>query len=333
MNRIKLFSFAVILTFLACSCKQEVFVKNTGNIFGTSYHFTYKTDKGNLKNNILKKLDEFSMSLNVYDSLSLISRINRNETNIVENYFFTTCFNKAQQISEITNGAFDITVAPIVNAWGFGFKNATKVDSTLIDSLMQFVGYKKISIKNNKIYKQHPQTLLDISAIAKGYGVDIATEYLEQQGIKNYMVEIGGEVRVKGTNPKGNIWRIGIDKPIDNPSPTNRELQTIVNLKNKSLATSGNYRQFYKINGVKYAHTINPKTGYPALNKLLSTTVLANNCITADAFATAFMVMGVDKSILLAKDIKDIEIYLIYEDSTKQLKTYASKGFKQYLAQ
>lgn len=330
MNKIKHLLF-ILFIFSVSSCTKVRFEKNSGKIFGTTYHFTYQTNMGNLEKELLNELDKFSNSLNNYDSLSIISQINKNIPDIVIDDFFETCFQKAQEISKITDGAFDITVAPIVNAWGFGFKNASKIDVKLIDSLMQFVGYYNLKIQNKKIYKKYPQTMLDVSAIAKGYAVDVVANYLEKKLITNYMVEIGGELRVKGQNPKEQDWKIGIDKPIEDPGAINRQLQAVVRLKDKSLATSGNYRQFYEKDGVKYAHTINPKTGYPELNDLLSVTVLANDCMTADAFATAFMVMGTKNAKEIVNRIDNLEIYLIYKDSISQIKTYASKGLKKLL--
>jgi thiamine biosynthesis lipoprotein len=236
------------------------------------------------------------------------------------------------EISKLTDGAFDLTVAPVVNAWGFGFDESKKADSALIDSLMHFVGYEKVVLKNKKIIKQFTGTMLDASAVAKGQGVDVAANYLEKQGIQNYMVEIGGEVRVKGINASGSLWKIGIDKPIEDPTASNRELQDVILLTNKSMATSGNYRQFYEKDGVIYSHTINPKTGYPARNSLLSTSVIADDCMTADAFATAFMVMGIDKSIALSKELDYLDVYFIYADSLNTLQVYASEPFKNLIA-
>ncbi len=325
MNKL-LFVALVLIAIQACQTKS--YVKNEGFVFGTMYHFTYESENGqDLEIEIKAKLEEFNRSLSTYDKNSIISRINQGDSGVVLDSYFINCFNKAKEISELTNGAFDMTVAPVVNAWGFGFDESIKADSNKIDSLMQLVGFIKISIVNNSIVKEKPGIMLDASAIAKGYGVDVAAEHIESKGIANYMVEIGGEVRVKGINAKGNIWRIGIDKPIESETLENRELQEVVSLNNKSLATSGNYRQFYEKNGVKYAHTINPETGFPAKNSLLSATVLANDCMTADALATAFMVMGVEKSINLANDLDSVEVYLIYTDSTNQYSIYNSENF------
>lgn len=326
MKHFIIFIFAVSLF---SSCTQKQYIKNEGFIFGTSYHFTYEA-RTNLESEIKQELKKFNASLSTYDPNSIISKVNKNEEVKLDNYFIN-CFNKATEISEITNGAFDITVAPIVNAWGFGFDESTKADSAKIDSLIQFVGYQTISLNNNQITKLHPETMLDASAIAKGFGVDIAAELLENQEIENYMVEIGGEVRAKGKNAKGIFWRIGIDKPIDDPTVSHRELQAVVSLENKSLATSGNYRQFYKKDGIKYSHTINPKTGYPAHNQLLSASVLAVDCMTADAFATAFMVLGIEKSIEIVNKLDYLDVYFIYSDSTGNYKTYTTQSFEKRL--
>ncbi len=326
----KLLVSVILILLITQSCtKKTDYIKNEGFVFGTSYHFTYKNNT-NLEHDIKAVLNEFNASLSTYDTNSVISRINLNDTSVTVDGYFIKCFNTAYEISTITNGAFDITVAPVVNAWGFGFDESTTADSSKIDSLMQFVGFNKVKLIDKKIVKQSSGIMLDASAIAKGFGVDVAAQLLEDKGITNYMVEIGGEVRAKGLNPTGNLWRIGIDKPIDDVTATQRKLQAVVWLNNKSLATSGNYRQFYKKGGIKYSHTINPKTGYPARNSLLSTSVLANNCITADAFATAFMVLGLQKSIELSKTLDSIEVYFIYADTNSQnYKIYSSAGFQE----
>ncbi|PKP11563.1 MAG: thiamine biosynthesis protein ApbE [Bacteroidetes bacterium HGW-Bacteroidetes-4] len=323
---------ALFVSILISSCTQKPsYIKNEGYVFGTTYHFTYES-KTNYEPELKALLNEFNRSLSTYDPNSIISRINKNDTLVVADSFFIQCFEKSMEISKLTDGAFDLTVAPVVNAWGFGFDESKKADSALIDSLMHFVGYEKVVLKNKKIIKQFTGTMLDASAVAKGQGVDVAANYLEKQGIQNYMVEIGGEVRVKGINASGSLWKIGIDKPIEDPTASNRELQDVILLTNKSMATSGNYRQFYEKDGVIYSHTINPKTGYPARNSLLSTSVIADDCMTADAFATAFMVMGIDKSIALSKELDYLDVYFIYADSLNTLQVYASEPFKNLIA-
>lgn len=321
----KLFYLTILFFLAACTSKTK-YITNNGFIFGTTYHIVYQSNT-NYADSIKTTLLNFNKSLSTYDPGSVISRINKNDTSVIPDKYFIDCFNTAILVSENTNGAFDITVAPLVNAWGFGFNDSIKADSAKIKSLMPCIGYTKVKLLNNKIIKNNPCIMLDASAIAKGQGVDIVAGLLESLRVKNYMVEIGGEVRAKGINPKGNIWRIGIDKPVETNDMTYHDINEVIALSGKSLATSGNYRQFYEKDGIKYSHTIDPLTGFPARHSLLSASVLANTCITADAYATAFMVMGVDKSIALALSNKNIDIYLIYSDSLGQYKTYATPGF------
>ena len=240
----------------------------------------------------------------------------------------TDVFMLAKSISEETDGAFDITVAPLVNAWGFGFDSSTNVSRETIDSLRRFVGFDKIALKDGKIVKQDSRTMLDCSAIAKGYGVDHVARLLDSKGVENYMIDIGGELVLKGNNPKMNVWRIGINKPIDDSLSVNQELQTVIEITNAGLATSGNYRNFYYKDGKKYAHTINPRTGYPVQHNILSATVLAKNCATADAYATSFMVMGMKGAKQILKKHPDLCAYLIYADEKGQNKIWYSPSLK-----
>jgi thiamine biosynthesis lipoprotein len=264
---------------------------------------------------------------------SIISRINQNDPDIEADEILISIFNKSVEVNKKTGGAFDITVGPLVNAWGFGSTVASETDSSKIDSLMQFIGMDKVRLSGKKIIKTNPGVMLDVNAIAQGYSVDIVAQYLEKMKIKNYMVEIGGEISTKGRNDKGNIWRIGIDKPLEGNITPGANLQAILQLNRKSLATSGNYRKFYEKNGIKYAHTINPRTGYPAISNLLSATVIADDCMTADAYATAFMVMGLEKSIEFLNRNKSLDAYLIYNDEKGKYKIYYTEGFSRYLAE
>ena len=215
---------------------------------------------------------------------------------------FLYVYNMAQRVSEATDGAFDITVAPLVNAWGFGFKQGIEPDSATIEEMRAYTGYSKISLKDGKIVKEHPQTMLNCSAIAKGYGCDAVASMLSSKGIEDYMVEIGGEVALKGKNSKDTRWTIGVNKPIEDARQTN-ELQIVLQLTNCSMATSGNYRNYRYIDGKKYSHTIDPHSGYPVTHTLLSATVIADECAYADALATAFMVMGLEKQCNSASSI------------------------------
>jgi FAD:protein FMN transferase len=306
--------------------------KVEGYIQGTTYHITYEYNKKkDLHQEIEKILHDFDKSLSSYEPQSIISRINSNDPSVVADDLFIEVYNKSLEVNQKTNGVFDITVAPIVNAWGFGFKPGNDVDSSLIDSLMHFVGMSKVHLKGKKIVKDNSSVMLDVNAIAQGFSVDVVCHFLDKKKVKNYLVEIGGELKSKGINSKGKDWVIGIDKPIDGNQIAGQSLQAIISIKDKALSTSGNYRAFYEKNGIKYAHTMNPKTGYPVLSNLLSATVLADDCITADAYATAFMVMGVEKSIDFLSDNKFLEAYLVYNNDSGIYKVYATNGMKTHI--
>jgi thiamine biosynthesis lipoprotein len=249
--------------------------------------------------------------LSPFNKNSNITAINNNKTDIPDKDLLKV-FSLAKDISKKTYGAFDITVAPLVNLWGFGFENYHNVDSTRIDSLKNFVGFEKIRLENGKLLKSDPRIQLDCSAIAKGYGVDAIGMFLESKGVKDYMVEIGGEIRTRGSNPNGAPWRIGITNPQDDISGKETEIKQVLELTDVSLATSGNYRNYYIKEDKKYAHTIDPRTGYPVQHNILSSTVIAKDCATADAYATSFMVLGLDSAILVLEKNPDINAYFIY---------------------
>ena len=309
--------------------KQKPYLTNSGKIFGTFYNITYSSDT-DLHNEIKNTLMQVDNSLSPFNSHSIISAINNN-CDTMPDKMFTHVFTLAQDISGKTEGAFDITVAPLVNAWGFGFKKGIVPDSATIDSLRRYIGYSTVAIIDGKVTKEHQSTMLDCSAIAKGYGCDAVAATLDAHGVKNYMVEIGGEVVTKGNNSKGGVWTIGISKPIDNPTASNNELHEIIGISGKSMATSGNYRNFREVNGRKIAHTIDPRTGYPVQHSLLSATVIANDCATADAHATAFMVMGLEKAMEYCNNDNSIDGYFIYSDENGTLKTKMTEGFRKYL--
>lgn len=301
-----------------------------GLVFGTIYNITYQYD-GDLKSEIEAELKRFDGSLSPFNDTSVISRINRNEE-IVTDSFFQTCFNRSMEISEETHGAFDITIAPLANAWGFGFKKGEFPDSTRIDSLLQITDYKKIKLVDGRIVKEDPRIMLSCSAVAKGYSVDVVARLLEKKGIQNYMVDIGGEIVAKGKNSRNGLWRIGINKPIDDSLSVNQEIQTILELSDAGLATSGNYRNFYYKDGKKYAHTIDPRTGYPVQHSILSATVIAEDCMTADALATAFMVMGLEEASAFANAHPAIDAYFIYSDENGKFQTFFTDGMKKYMS-
>lgn len=324
--------FIIVLISHSCKPKKEYFFYE-GLTQGTTFHISYKAEK-NLNKELEKILSDFSSEFSIYDSLSTISKINNNDTSVILSDRFIYLLDVSKKINHNTEGLFDITVGPIVKAWGFGFKTNQLPDSNTIDSLLNIVGFEKITYKNNRINKSNKSIFLDCNAIAQGFSTDVVSEFLEQNDVKHYLVEIGGEVRAKGVNKNKNTWRIGVDKPIEGTDEFNRELQSVIVLDNRSLATSGNYRKFFIENGVKYSHTINPKTGYPAKNTLLSVTVLAEKCIDADAYATSFMVMGFEKSVEFLEKHKELDAYFIYSDSdSDKLKEYYTKGFTDIISE
>lgn len=300
---------------------------DTGFIFGTVYHITYQSDK-NLQKEIEAQLKKVDASLSPFNEKSIISKVNRNETVKVDE-MFTEVFTLAEQISKETGGAFDITVAPLVNVWGFGFKSGTEPTQQVLDSIRNLVGYQKVQLAQGIVKKQNPNIMLDCSAIAKGYGTDVVARYLKKQGIKNFMVEIGGEIVTCGNSEKRVPWRIGVNKPTDDSLQINQDLQTVLNVTDMAMATSGNYRKFYYKNGKKYAHTIDPKTGYPVQHNILSATVLTKDCATADAYATSFMVMGLDKAKQVLEKHPELLAYFIYSDGKGENQIWYSPSMEQ----
>lgn len=298
-----------------------------GFVFGTIYHITYQSDV-NLQKDIEAELKKVDQSLSPFNKESVISQVNRNE-NVQVNGMFKEVFNLAMNIAQDTQGAFDITVAPLVNEWGFGFKKGVSPTREVIDSLRAIVGYQKVSLTaDGHIKKKDPRTMLDCSAIAKGYGCDAVARLLKNKGIRNFMVEIGGEIVTCGNSEKRVPWHIGVNKPTDDSLNTSQELQTVLNVTDKAMATSGNYRNFYYKNGKKYAHTIDPKTGYPVQHNILSATVLADNCATADAYATSFMVLGMDGAKKILARHPELLAYLIYSDQHGKNQIWYSPSLK-----
>ena len=326
-RKINIYRIVLLVGLVVGSCfilirkSKLYYYENSGKIFGTVYHIKYESER-DLHDSILSELNDVDASLSVFNDSSIISKVNRNE-DVALNKDFREVFLLSQQVSSATEGAFDITVAPLVNVWGFGFKHSSSVSKNKIDSIRSIVGYEKVSIENGIINKQNPLVMLDCSAIAKGYGVDKIARMFERVGIKNYMIEIGGEIAVRGYNDLHKLWKIGIEKPVDNKNVT-ADLQTVLPITNCALATSGNYRNFYYKDGKKFAHTIDPKTGYPVQHSLLSASVIAPTCAEADAYATAFMVMGVEKSKQLLSKKKTLKAYLIYADSLGQYKVWTN---------
>jgi thiamine biosynthesis lipoprotein len=233
-------------------------------------------------------------------------------------------------VSANTAGAFDITVGPLVNAWGFGFTDRMKVDQHVVDSLIPLVGYTKVQLVEGRLIKQDQRIRIDFNAIAQGYAVDVVASYLESNGIHCFLVDIGGEVLARGVKTGGEKWNVGIEVPAEN-ADAERKVQAIVTLEDMALSTSGNYRKYFEENGIRYSHTIDPASGYPVKHSLLSVSVLAKDCMTADAYATAFMVMGLEKAkVFLAKQ-RELEAYFIFAATDKSMQYYMTDGFAKIL--
>ena len=303
--------------------------KCSGSVFGTEYHITYQNG-GDIHNELKEVMDDVDNSLSPFNKESVITAIN-NGNNVEADSMFTEVFDMAKNVAEETQDAFDITVAPLVNAWGFGFKNKIDVSKEKIDSIRKYVGFEKVHMENGKVIKEDKNIMLDCSAIAKGYGVDAVGRYLEKKKIRNYMVEIGGEIRVKGCNPEGRLWKVGISKPIDDSLNVNGEIQEVLMVSDIAIATSGNYRNFYIKDNKKYAHTIDPRTGYPVQHSILSSTVVAPTCALADAYATSFMVVGLDEAKKILARHKELQAYFIYTDSKGKMATWCTKDLEDNL--
>ena len=309
--------------------RNTPFQKDEGMVFGTIYHITYQSDT-NYQKEIEAELQKVDNSLSPFNKTSIISRINRNEKVKVDE-MFSEVFQLAEKISGETDGAFDITVAPMVNAWGFGFKTGNPPTRQTIDSLRAIVGFHTVSMQDGYVIKKNPKTMLDCSAIAKGYGTDVVARFLKKKGVQNFMVEIGGEIVVNGNSEKLQPWRIGINKPTDDSLNTSQAIQDVVSVSNIAMATSGNYRNFYYKNGKKYAHTIDPKTGYPVQHNILSATVFADDCATADAYATSFMVLGLDGAKKILEKHPELCAYLIYSDQKDSNQIWYSPSLQKKL--
>jgi thiamine biosynthesis lipoprotein len=303
-------------------------VKISGYTQGTTYSITYYDKQNrNFQPEIEKLFKAVDHSLSLWDSSSIICSINSNKAEVLADEYLKNCYDKAMEVCRNTNGAFDITVGPLVNYWGFGLKNRSKTDSAGVDSIMKFVGYRLVEMQDHKIIKKDNRVKLDFNGLAQGYTTDLVSRFLETKNITKFIVEIGGEVYAKNKKPNGESWRVGIETPDDN-SETNNPLIAIAKLENKALSTSGSYRKFYIIDGKRYSHSINPMTGYPAMNNLLSVSVFADDCITADAYATSFMVMGYDATLKFLEKHKEIQVVMITATSDGKYKMYQSSALK-----
>lgn len=336
MKRIFRFLSIIFTGALIASCSAPAdgpYLSISGFTQGTSYHITYQSpvkDSLNLQPAVEKLLAEFDQSLSTYIDTSNISRLNNNETDIVDDYF-TEVFNESRRIYELSDGAFDITVGPLIDAWGFGPGRKLTMSQEVIDSILQYVGMDKVRLEGDRLVKEIPGLRIDLNAIAQGYSVDIVSAYIEDKGVKNYMVEIGGELRTLGVSPRNDAWKIGIDKPYFGNALPGQSLQEIVKLSGKSLASSGNYRKYYEVDGKKIVHTVNPKTGYTRMSNLLSVTIITDKCITADALATSCMSLGLEKAKQLINSQENVEALFIYTDQDGIFLEWMTEGMKELL--
>ncbi len=332
MKNFCLVTFA-ILFFYSCSNSKKEFSEINGFTQGTTYHIVF--ENVNEKSislirqeaeSILKDVDN---SLSIYNDSSVISLINRNLSDQTDT-LFRDVFRQSEEVWRLSSGAFDITIGPLVKAWGFGPDALKRFDETKLDSLLALVGMEKVTLEGDRITKADQDMFLDVNAIAQGYTVDLLAEYFITTGINNCLIEVGGEVRALGKKD-GKGWHIGIDKPVDGNYIPGSDMKAIIRLDDISLATSGNYRKFYVDNGVKYSHTINPQTGYPSRHTLLSATILAPDCSTADAWATACMVVGTDSARNFFEKYDFLKGYLIFSDENGNMKTWMSPGMSSII--
>ena len=314
------------LAVLASCGKQPEKVVLQGLAQGSYYAVTYYDEQNrNFQREIDSIFHAVDLSVNLWVDSSAISKVNRNEEVALDSIFIDN-FNIAQKAALISDGYFDPTISPIVAAWGFSYKSGDSLTPQLIDSLRQLVDYRNIRIENGKVVKENPAMQLDFNAIAQGYTSDLIASFLDSRGIKNYLVDTGGEIMARGCKPNGQSWIVGIEKPAENWD-SEQVVQTRVALRDKGLVTSGSTRKYVERNGKRYSHCIDPNTGYPVEHQLLSVTVLAENSVWADALASICMVMGMEKSLPLIESMDGVEAYYIYVNEKDELETFATKGF------
>ena len=317
------------LAVLASCGKQPEKVVLQGLAQGSYYAVTYYDEQNrNFQREIDSIFHAVDMSVNLWVDSSIISKVNRNEEVALDSIFIDN-FNIAQKAALLSGGYFDPTISPIVAAWGFSYKSGDSLTPQLIDSLRQLVDYRNIRIKNGKVVKENPAMTLDFNAIAQGYTSDLIASFLESRGVKNFLVDTGGEIMARGEKPDGKPWIVGIEKPAENMD-SERVVQTRIALRDKGLVTSGSTRKYVERNGKRYSHCINPKTGYPVEHQLLSVTVMAENSVWADALASICMVMGKERSLPLIQGMDGVEAYYIFVNDQNELETFATEGFKVF---
>ena len=310
---------------LFASCQKQQKVMYSGVTQGSYFSITYFDEEGrNFENEIDSIFEAVDNSVSLWNENSIIRKVNRNE-DVVVDQIFKDNFEWSRKASEFSGGAFDATIGPLVSAWGFHYKKELEMTPEMVDSIRQLVDYRKIEIVNDKVVKANPNMTLDFNAVAQGYTADLVGKLLEANGIFNYLVDVGGEIMARGTKPNGEEWVIGIEKPAEN-FDSERSVQIKINLKDRGIVTSGNYRKYIEKDGVRYSHSIGPKSGYPVPQDLLSATVIAENATWADCLASICMLVGREKAIELLEKEKNVEAYFIYvEDGEIKTSTHRLK--------
>ena len=325
------FWWITLLSLTAFKPKELQLYKFSGQAQGSYYAITYCSDHyENLQPVVDSLFRQFDRSVSAYIPNSLLSRLNNNDSTAMADSIFQIIFKKSMEVSSNTGGAFDITVGPLVNAWGFGFSKKANVNQAMVDSLLPLVGYQKVQLLNGQLIKTDPRIRIDFDAIAQGYTSDWLGQFFEARGIHNYLIDVGGEVLGKGLKPDGNIWNVAIEMPAKK-ADDEQKIQAVIKLKDKAISTSGSYRKYYEENGSRYSHFIDPFNGFPVKHNLLSVSVIAKDCITADAYATAFMVMGLEKSKDFLLKHPEIDAYFISDDLKGWFCVYYTSGFDQLL--
>ena len=331
----KVLVLAMAIAFCGCSPKTWVKNQSRGNALGTTYSILYIAQTElDFQKEIDSVFQVLNQSLSTYIPDSDISKINNGDSTIVVDKMFREVFEVSSRVHKVSNGYFDPTIGVLANAWGFGPGEQLELDSLKVDSLLGYVGWDKVQLnEDNTIEKAHPAIRFDFNAVAKGYAIDRLGAMLDAKGIENYLVEVGGEVLAKGENlVSGKLWTVGIDDP---QVEVGRQLKLIVSLRNKAMASSGNYRKFRvdEVTGEKYVHTINPKTGYTKNSYVLATSVVAETCAEADAYATAFMAMDLKESQEILEQKKELEAYIIFLDENGATQEYMTPGFEEFVSQ
>lgn len=315
----RVFYILAIVTIFASCAKQPQKIKYEGITQGSYFSIIYYDEENrHFEAEIDSIFKEVDNAVSLWNENSIIRKVNSNE-DVVVNQIFKDNFEWARKASEFSDGAFDATIGPLVSAWGFHYKKELEMTPEMVDSIRQLVGYQKVKIVDDRVMKENPNMTLDFNAVAQGYTTDLIGKFLESRGIRDYLVDVGGEIYARGTKPNGELWTIGIEKPAEN-FDSERSVQIKIQLKDKGIVTSGNYRKYIEKNGVRYSHSIDPKTGYPVEHNLLSATVIADNASWADCLATICMLVGKEKASKLLEG-QDVEAYFIYVDEDGKLHT------------